>query len=105
MRSRYPDLPHLTRDEFDELVHAARSREDSYRVISDLAFAIAHAVLIDGLTYRQAAIAHGKSHGTAAHQAVPLLVSYWQSETPVQPHQLCTSCDPTRHVVPDMTGG
>lgn len=85
---RYPNLPHLTPDEFEMFVRAARAPKDLSRVISDIGVAMARAVLIDGYTYKQAALAHGKSHGTAAHQTVALLLRYWQPHTPVHPHAI-----------------
>lgn len=80
----YPKLPRLTPDEFDALVRTARSHGKS-PVISDSSVAMARAVLLDGLTYRQAAHAQGRTLRGSAQQAVKILVRYMSPDEAAQP--------------------
>ncbi|SDI80712.1 hypothetical protein SAMN05216466_13542 [Paraburkholderia phenazinium] len=75
MPRRPPDLPSLTREEFETLVAAARRPGKLGRPISDRSAAMARAVLIDGLTFTQAALAQ-EGHISTAYQAVSLLLRH-----------------------------
>lgn len=102
----YPKLPRLKPDEFDALVRTARSRGKFRPVISDSSVAMARAVLLDGLTYRQAALAQGKTLGTAAQQAIKVLMRYMSANAPVvQPHELFRKGETTKEAArpyPDL---
>ena len=73
MLPRSPTLPNLTREEFETLVTGARRPGKLERPISDRSSAMARAVLIDGLTFTQAALAQ-EGQVSTAYQAVSLLL-------------------------------
>ena len=91
MPSQYTDLPILTPQEFDALVRIARSRSHrkSGKVVSDPSVAMARAVLFDGLTYRQAALASGRTQSGHARQATKALLRYMLSETRTHEDRPC----------------
>jgi len=75
MLSRSLTLPNLTREEFETLVTAATRPAKLGRPISDRSVAMARAVLIDGLTFMQAALAQ-EGHVSTAYEAVSLLLRH-----------------------------
>ena len=81
---RYPNLPHLTPDEFDALVRIMRSHRKNGVAISDESVAMARAVLLDGLTYTQAALANDKTNRGFAHYAVKTLIRHMAQDAPVR---------------------
>jgi len=88
----YADLPRLTPAEFDTLAVAARQWPSrGGRPISAWGLVLARAVLVDGVTYREAERALGFGYSVAA-RAVAALLRY-RDATPMQ-HQSVPLHDP-----------
>ena len=81
----YRDLPRVTPNEFDELVRIARAYGKSWNVMSDDDVAMARAVMIEGVTYKQASFAQGATSEGGARRAVKTLMHFAIQDPTVQP--------------------
>ncbi|MFL9875857.1 hypothetical protein [Paraburkholderia megapolitana] len=70
---RYPDLPKLTPEEFEALAVIARGKKDAKRRISDRSIAMARAVLLEGATYTEVGLDHGRPSSSVNHAVYSVL--------------------------------